>query len=52
MKISFFVIDYENILKCFSIKDGKEIWSVKTEKSFIRTQKKLSLVIIDKKVFF
>ncbi len=48
----FFVIDYENILKCFSIKDGKEIWSVKTEKSFIRTQKKLSLVIIDKKVFF
>jgi outer membrane protein assembly factor BamB len=51
-KENFFVIDYENILRCYSIKDGKEIWSIETEKSFIRTQKKLSLVVIDGQIIF
>ena len=38
-KDKFFVIDFENILRCYSIKDGVEIWNVKTETSLIRSQK-------------
>tara|TARA_B100001123_G_scaffold407697_1_gene500168 strand:- start:1694 stop:2944 length:1251 start_codon:yes stop_codon:yes gene_type:complete len=51
-KNKFFVIDFENILRCFSIKDGNEIWNFKTEKSFTKSQKKLSLVISDNKLYF
>ena len=48
----FFVIDFENILRCFSIKDGKEIWNIKTEKSFIKSQQKLSFIVNSNKVVF
>jgi len=48
----FFVVDYDNTLKAFSIRDGNEAWSVKTEPALIRSQKKLSIVIIDKKIYF
>ena len=48
----FFAVDFDNILRCYSIFDGKEIWQFKTEKSFIKSQKKLSLLIINNKVFF
>ena len=27
----FFIIDFENILRAYSLKDGKEVWNVKTE---------------------
>ncbi len=48
----FFVVDFENILRCFSIKDGKEIWNFKTEKSFIKSPQKLSLIINNNRVIF
>jgi len=48
----FFVIDFENILRCFSIKDGHEIWNFKTEKSFIKSQQKLSFIINNNKLVF
>jgi len=48
----FFIIDYSNTLRCFSIKNGNELWNIKTEKSLIRSQKKLSMVIINKNIFF
>ena len=51
-KDKFFVTDFDNELKCFSIKDGKELWNVKTETTFIKSQKKLSLVILNGKVYF
>ena len=51
-KDKFFVIDLNNILKSYSIKDGKEIWSIKTEDTLIRTQKKLSMVIVNKIIYF
>ena len=51
-KDRFFAVDSENVIKCFSIKDGSELWEVKTEKSFIKSEKKLSLIIVDNKVFF
>jgi len=51
-KDKFFLIDYENILRAYSIKEGNEIWNIKTENSLIRSKKKLSLVIVDNKIYF
>ena len=51
-KDKFFVVDFENILRCFSIEDGKEIWYFKTEKSFIKSQQKLSFIINNNKLVF
>ena len=51
-KDKFFIIDSENILRCYSLKTGEEIWKQKTNKTFIQSQKKLSIVINDGKVFF
>ncbi len=51
-KDKFFVIDFENILRCYSLKNGNELWNTKTDQSFIKSQKKLSLVIIDDIIYF
>jgi outer membrane protein assembly factor BamB len=51
-KDKFFAIDFENILRCYSIKDGKEIWSFISEKSFIKSQQKLSFIINDNNLVF
>ena len=51
-KDKFFIVDFDNILRCFSLKDGSEIWNFKTEKSFIISQQKLSLVIKDNTIVF
>ena len=51
-KDKIYVIDFENTLRAFSIKDGKEIWNRKTDSSLIRSQKKLSLVILGEKIYF
>ena len=51
-KDKFFVVDFENTLRCFSINNGNEIWNFKTDKSIIKSQKKLSVVFINGKVYF
>ena len=51
-KNKFFVIDFENILRSYSVKDGSQIWKVKTEESFIKSQKKLSFVIMNNNIYF
>jgi outer membrane protein assembly factor BamB len=51
-KDKFFIIDFSNTLRCFSIKSGKELWNIKTENSFIRSQKKLSIVIVNDSLYF
>ena len=48
----FFIIDYENILHCYSLKTGKKIWSYKTENVLIKSQKKLSIKIENDIVYF
>ena len=48
----FFIIDFENILRCFSIKSGEEIWNAKTEQTLLKSQKKLSIVVFNDKVVF
>ena len=47
-----FVIDFSNTLRCFSLKNGEELWNVKTESSLIRSQKKLSMVIVKNTILF
>ena len=51
-KDKFFIVDFSNTLRCFSLKDGTELWNVKTQNSLIRSQKKLSIVIVKDKIFF
>jgi outer membrane protein assembly factor BamB len=51
-KDKFFAVDFNNILRCYSIFNGEEIWSVKTDTTFIKSQKKLSIVIHENKVLF
>ena len=48
----FFIIDYENILHCYSLKTGEKIWSYKTENVLIKSQKKLSIKIENDNVYF
>ena len=47
-----FVIDMENQLRCFSLETGKIVWSVKTQKSLLRSQKKQSIILKNDKVYF
>ena len=47
-----FLIDFENVLRCISIKNGEEIWKFSTEKSYIKSQRKLSLIIQNGLVVF
>ena len=47
-----FVIDLNNVLRCISIKDGKQFWNVKADDTFIKSQKKLSIIIIDSILYF
>ena len=51
-KDKFFFVDSENVIKCFSIKDGSVNWSYMTDKPFIKSQKKNSIVIKNNKVIF
>lgn len=51
-KDKFYIIDFTNTLRCFSIENGKELWNVKTQPSLIRSQKKLSMVIVENVIFF
>ena len=48
----FFVTDLDNVLRCYSIKDGSELWNVKTDTAFIKSKKKLSLVILNGNIYF
>ena len=51
-KDKFYIVDYENILHCFSIKNGNRIWSYQTDNFFVKTKKTLSIVIDNEKVIF
>ena len=51
-KDRFFIIDFDNTIRCFSTKDGSELWYFDTENPFIKSKKKLSLVVKGELVFF
>ena len=49
---SFLTLDFDNIIRAISSNDWKEIWRFSTENSFIKSQKKLSIILKDEIVFF
>ena len=51
-KDKFFIIDFNNVLRCISIKDGTEIWNIKVGNPFIKSQKKLSIIVVNNVVYF
>ena len=51
-KDKFYAIDFENAIHCFSLKNGEKIWSYQTENFFIKSKKKLSIIIDNQKVIF
>tara|TARA_B110000858_G_scaffold135381_1_gene153969 strand:+ start:206 stop:1507 length:1302 start_codon:yes stop_codon:yes gene_type:complete len=51
-KDMFFIIDFNNILRCISIKDGTELWNVKGNNTFIKSQKKLSIVVVNESLYY
>ena len=47
-----YTVDFDNVLNCYSIVDGKRLWEYKSENTFIKSIKKLSLVLSDDKAIF
>ncbi|MDC1044760.1 PQQ-binding-like beta-propeller repeat protein [Candidatus Pelagibacter ubique] len=48
----FYVVDYKNILRSISIKDGSEIWNLKTEESLTKSNTKISIALDNKNIYF
>ena len=48
----FYVVDYKNVLRSISIKDGSELWSLKTEESLTKSNTKISIVIKNENIYF
>ena len=51
-KDRFFLIDFTNTLRCYSFENGEELWNFQTESALIRSQKRLSMVIVEDIVYF
>ena len=51
-KDKFFMIDFNNVLRCFSIKSGTELWNIKASNSFIKSEKKLSVIVVNNVLYF
>ena len=51
-KDNFYTIDFDNVIRAISSQNGNEIWNFQTENSFIKSEKKLSIVIKDEIIFF
>ena len=48
----FFTVDFESTLNCISVVNGNKLWEVKTEDTFIKSIKKISLIIKNNLVIF
>ena len=48
----FFSLDFDNIFRCYSIKNGKEVWKYESQSSFIKSKRALSIVSDREKIFF
>jgi len=51
-KNKFFAVDFDNILWCYSIDNGKELWKIKSGNTLIKSDKKLSIVIENNILYF
>ena len=51
-KNKFYVVDTNNVLRCYSLINGEEIWNFKTDKTLIKSQKRNSLIIKQNNIIF
>ena len=51
-KNKIYAIDMNNILICYSLKDGKELWKFKSDDTFLKSNKRNSLSIKNDVVYF
>ena len=51
-KNKFFVVDYNNTLRCYYLNDGSECWNLQTQESFTISSLKYSLIIINDLIIF
>ena len=51
-KNKFYVVDANNVLHCYSLNSGEEIWNFKTDKPLIKSQKKNSLIVKKNNIIF
>ena len=51
-KDKVFIIDLNNVLRCFNISEGKELWKFNSENVFLKSNKRKSLAIKDNVVYF
>ena len=47
-----YAIDMNNVLRCYSIKNGDELWNFSSEDTFLKSNKRNSIAIKDDSVFF
>lgn len=47
-----YAIDFNNILRCFSLKDGSELWKFNSENSFLKSNKRNSLILNNNIIYF
>ena len=47
-----YAIDLNNVLRCFSLTNGSELWNFKSENTFLKSNKRNSITIIDNKIYF
>ncbi len=47
-----YYVDLNNIIRCYSIKDGSEIWKFRSENSFLKSTKRNSLIINNDIIYF
>ena len=48
----FYTVDYKNTLRAISIKDGSELWHLKTEESLTKSNTKISIAIKNENIYF
>ncbi len=51
-KDKIYVIDMNNILRCFSLKDGSELWKFQSENTFLKSNKRNSIAIKNDRIYF
>ena len=48
----FYAVDYKNILRAITIKNGLEQWNLKTEESLTKSNTKISIAIDESNIYF
>lgn len=51
-KNRFYIVDSNNALHCFSLIDGSKIWEFDSDYELIKSQKKLSIILDEEKIYF